>query len=1314
MPQKSKRKTKAQKTKAVDEALMMMGREKGDVTLNFHRMVLFESNQQRLVFIISLLCCCCFLGMTLYLGYQYNQTKNEQEKTAFEQARRGAFQVALKINRELNETMLLARGIANELTSGKLSNENLAQRIRDESNKKPNIFGLGAAFEPEEYKPGTKLFAPYYKKDEFGDFKRYPIEDIYDYTDSKLSEAEWYTSALHQNGGWMEPFLGEVAKTHIAEYSVPFYRFDSNKFQYMPIGLIYVDHSPETLAEFVKSLNLGESGYSYILSKEGRFISHPDKKYLGQTISEVVADNKVLQDDGERALAGEIFYRDDIDPDTGQESWVFYEPVPIAGWSIGIVFNKNLLNVDASKRNLIQIALSGTCFLFFLSILVLRAYNGGVYKLWTVSLFTAFLFFAVIGWIWYIEIIYPPSNQQEIVLANSSRLEAELTGIDNNLKQEGIEKYIEVPTGIMLETIGFAGANENSVSGYIWQKYSPDVPEDAREMPLLTDTVDDVGPYTEEIYRFQEGEEETIGWFFRSTLRQEPSVDKYPLDQATVQLQIWPHSLDENIVLVPDLDSYEFVEPTKKPGLAEAMVLEDWYILRSYFSYRFDKYNTDFGGNQTIKKHRIPDLYYNVIIRRSILSPIVAHAVTIMVIISLMFAVLLVHAENSFNVLSYAAALFFVVAVSHVGLRSELQASGVVYLEYAYILSYLILLIVSVNAMLFYSEVTIRFIQFGDNLYPKLLYWPVVVGAFLAITLVVFYPTSSGEPTPETVEAPTVVDTVEARPVIQAEQTTVEVETRKVITDGLITLRYNLSEPIHMLDPSLIERAEDDAQIRNLFIGLIETDPQSSLILPSLATDWTSSEDGDEWTFMLRDDVAWVEYDPQTAQVTQATDFKGKPRFVTAHDVVGTIKRLLSSDNPTASMLYIIKNAQAVHTGGMEAAELGVEALDDWTVKFSLEHPAAYFPAILSHPRTYPVPSWTISEWDDDWTKAGIINTNGPYLLSQWQDGERILFVKNPLWVFDKQVQIERIEQTVVADMATALDMYQDNKFDTLPEPMAEIEQIQNNIQLKQELGINYTFCTDYLGFMHPKAPFNDPRVRQAFSAAIDREVLVNRELGDLPAATFAPPGIFGAPSAKRHGRSYDPEFAKTVLQQYLDDRGLPLNEFNEIYDIILDQDNETMRVIQKMWQETLGVEVKLEEKEWDYNHSSSLEDVPHIFSATHCATYPDEHNFVHEIFNAQQGTNYVRRNCDDPTCQQISATDFDKLTNNAAETVDSRERFDLYAQAEQILAVDEAAYAPLSHRGNVALTKPWLTRNYPADKRLDFYNWSIDTEMKE
>ena len=91
------------------------------------------------------------------------------------------------------------------------------------------------------------------------------------------------------------------------------------------------------------------------------------------------------------------------------------------------------------------------------------------------------------------------------------------------------------------------------------------------------------------------------------------------------------------------------------------------------------------------------------------------------------------------SVLTYCAALFFVVAVLHISLRSELGAPGtVVYLEYFYFLIYAAILLVSVDSILFASAINVPFIEFRDNVLVELLYWPLMTGVLLVISLIVF------------------------------------------------------------------------------------------------------------------------------------------------------------------------------------------------------------------------------------------------------------------------------------------------------------------------------------------------------------------------------------------------------------------------------------------------------------------------------------------------------------------------------------------------------------------------------------------------
>jgi ABC-type transport system substrate-binding protein len=78
-----------------------------------------------------------------------------------------------------------------------------------------------------------------------------------------------------------------------------------------------------------------------------------------------------------------------------------------------------------------------------------------------------------------------------------------------------------------------------------------------------------------------------------------------------------------------------------------------------------------------------------------------------------------------------------------------------------------------------------------------------------------------------------------------------------------------------------------------------------------------------------------------------------------------------------------------------------------------------------------------------------------------------------------------------------------------------------------------------------------------------------------------------------------------------------------------------------------------------------------------------------------------------------VSNSTFDELTYQAQAEQDPDKRAELYAEAERILAAEETAYAPIYHYTSVAVTKPWLTRNYPSVAPTDFFNWKIDWEAK-
>lgn len=559
-----------------------------------------------------------------------------------------------------------------------------------------------------------------------------------------------------------------------------------------------------------------------------------------------------------------------------------------------------------------------------------------------------------------------------------------------------------------------------------------------------------------------------------------------------------------------------------------------------------------------------------------------------------------------------------------------------------------------------------------------------------------------------------VVETVEVEKVV-------EVTPVPEVAEEPVTLHWNWGTEPPTLDPSLATDTTSVDVVGNVFVGLTKFDPVSGEVSPYLATKWESGEDADgnqTWTFSLRDDIAWVNYDPTTGETTQVVDADGNPRFVNANDVVYGVKRTLdpATGSDYAYVLYIIKNGAAVNGGdeGLTVDDLGVKALDDHTVQFTLERKAGYFPAIAGMWVANAMPQWTIEEWADKWTEAGLIVTDGPYVLESWIHGGELDLAKNPLWVNADDVQIERIEGLMIQEESTAFALYENDELDSTGVPLPEMDRVKADPKLSAEYFEAPYPCTYYYGFTNTKPPFDDVRVRKAFVQSIDRQSLIDNVLkgGQTPATSFAPPGIFGAPEPGKVGLAYDPEAAKASLQEYLDEKGMTIDDFNALGITLMHNTSEghalIAAAIQQMWKDTLGVEVNVENQEWKVyldtiKNSTPLDEMPHIWRLGWCADYPDENNWIHEVFNSDEGANRVR----------IDNADFNALTVAAGEAEDPAERAALYEKAEKMLAEDIVAYAPIYHYTTVNVTKPWLTRNFPPLGANDFYNWTLDVDAR-
>jgi oligopeptide transport system substrate-binding protein len=533
-------------------------------------------------------------------------------------------------------------------------------------------------------------------------------------------------------------------------------------------------------------------------------------------------------------------------------------------------------------------------------------------------------------------------------------------------------------------------------------------------------------------------------------------------------------------------------------------------------------------------------------------------------------------------------------------------------------------------------------------------------------------------------------------------------------------LNMNLSTEPPTLDPALATDTTSVFCDKQLFLGLTSFHLETGKVIPDLATEWSVSGDGLTWTFKMRDDVKWVNYNPETKETKEIGT-------VNAHDVVYGVKRTLDPETASdyAYVLYIIKGAEAANIGEGSVNDVAVKAVDDYTVEFTLENPAGYFPAIAGMWVARPQPQAAIEEFGEKWTDPGNIVTNGPYMLESWEHEASLVMVKNPKYYDADNVQIERIEGAMVQEVSTQMAMYENNELDVTGGtgdglPLEDMDRVKADPELSKELKIVPRLCTYFYGFVNTKPPMDNHLVRKAFSAAIDRQSIVDNILkgGQIPAKHFACPGIFGAPPPDEVGIGYDPEQAKVWLAEagYPDGEGL--GEIILMHNVS-EAHAKIAQAVAAMWKETLGVDVRIETQEWKVylqtlKKTTPVEEVPHVYRLGWCSDYPDENNWVHEVFNTEVGANRARRGCVDSNCSEVQPTKFDELTMQAAQESDPEKRKELYREAERILSEEEAAVAFIYHYTRITMTKPWVTVRYePPLGGAPIKDWRIDVEAK-
>lgn len=525
-----------------------------------------------------------------------------------------------------------------------------------------------------------------------------------------------------------------------------------------------------------------------------------------------------------------------------------------------------------------------------------------------------------------------------------------------------------------------------------------------------------------------------------------------------------------------------------------------------------------------------------------------------------------------------------------------------------------------------------------------------VLAALLAITSVTAgcsSSSSSGTTTPQGQQ--------QAAPQATAEKPAVE---QKII--------YALSKEPEEMDPTLNVYARSSIVLQNLFRGLYKIDESGKKPVPSLAESYELDSTGTKYTFKLNKNAKWSD---------------GKP--VTAQDFEYSWKRVLNPDvaSGAAFYLYYLKNGKAYNEKKASADEVGVKAVDESTLEVTLESPTPYFLELLCVTAYYPVRKDAVEK--EGWTKSPeTYLTTGPFVLSELKPKEKYVLKKNPNYLEADKVKLDTLEIVFIESSEAELAAYTNDEIQVsdnmTPEGMKRFENTPEFFSVPR-IGMQY------FDFNASKKPFDDAKVRKAFSMAINREQIIKSIVQSVekPAFGFVP---YGIPDGVQKDKEYrdvagnmfteNVDEAKKLLAEagYPDGQGIP-----EITMIVMasQSDKDIAQALQSMWKQNLGVNVNIETFEskvyWDEIENGSF----NIASDGWTGDYPDPMTNL-DIFESVNASDDIR----------WSNPEYDRLLDENRKISDQAKRMENYAKAEKILA-DEMPLMPLRFYEDQFLAKP-------------------------
>lgn len=372
--------------------------------------------------------------------------------------------------------------------------------------------------------------------------------------------------------------------------------------------------------------------------------------------------------------------------------------------------------------------------------------------------------------------------------------------------------------------------------------------------------------------------------------------------------------------------------------------------------------------------------------------------------------------------------------------------------------------------------------------------------------------------------------------------------------------------------------------------------------------------------------------------------------------------------------------------------DVGVEAVDDYTLRFTLRQPAPYFMGLVQHQFFRVLHEKTVEKFERNWTKPGNMVCSGSHMLAEHTPYNRIVVVKNPNYWDAAHVRLEKITFYPLEEQTTMMNLYKAGDVDATYNHSVPASWLKAGVRYVKDYMDAPENGSVYWTYNVKVPPVDDKRVRRALAMAIDRDALEKFRVVSKANEVFVPKGILnGYPSPE--GLKFDVEAAKKLLAEagYKDASGkfdpakFPVDKLDITYNTS-ESNRQVAEFVQAQWKQNLGITIPLHavETKTFFPMRARLEYKGIAGGAGWSGDYMDPNTYL-SLFTVAGGDNNT--GWSDPK--------FTEMVNAANREPDQAKRYAMLSKAEAYL-LDAAPIIPLTKPATSWMKKPYVKGLYP------------------